>query len=131
MKFLELHNILELPQDAVAVPVADEDDDVNYTQLSPHWRCACHSLNLVASGDAGKLTDNVKKIATQTFAKLQGLWNKQNRSSVASDKIRSALGSLLVTPRETRWNSTYDSIKKIHHLLSNPDTEVKFDKLCE
>ena len=71
------------------------------------------------------------RIATQTFAKLQGLWNKQNRSSVASDKIRSALGCLLVTPGETRWNSTYDAVVKIHHLLSSPNTEAKFDKLCE
>ena len=85
----------------------------------------------MASTDAGKLTDTVKRIATQTFAKLQGLWNKQNRSSVASDKIRSALGCLLVTPGETRWNSTYDAVVKIHHLLSSPNTEAKFDKLCE
>ena len=126
MEYLELHDLLQSPPSTNA----DEDDDIIY-KLPQHWRCACHSLNLVASTDVGKMTDTVKRIATQTFAKLQGLWNKQNRSSVASDKIRRALGSLLITPGETRWNSTYDSMVKIHQLLANPDTEVKFDKLCE
>ena len=53
------------------------------------------------------------------------------RRLVASDNIRSAMGCLLVTPGETRWNSTYDAVVKIHHLLSSPNTEAKFDKLCE
>jgi len=126
MEFHELHDLLNPPQ------VIDDgpDDDIIY-KLPQHWRCACHSLNLVASNDASKLTDAVKRISTQTFAKLQGLWNKQNRSALASDKIRSALGSLLITPGETRWNSTYDSIVKIDSLLSSPESEAKFDKLCD
>jgi len=113
--------------------VNDDDgakDEIIY-KLPQHWRCACHSLNLVAANDASKLADAVKRIATQTFGKLQGLWNKQNRSAVASEKIRRALGSLLITPDETRWNSTYNSVPQINHLLASQETEAKFDKLCD
>lgn len=126
MQFHELHELLNPPD------LTDDgaDADVIY-KLPQHWRCACHSLNLVASSDASKLSDTVKRISTQTFAKLQGLWNKQNRSALAAQKIRTALGSLLITPGETRWNSTYDSIAQIDRLLSTPETEAKFDKLCD
>ena len=67
----------------------------------------------------------------QTFSKLTALWNKQNRSVAASEKIKDALGMLLVTPGESRWNSVYDALCKVHSILCVPETEIKFDKLCD
>lgn len=57
--------------------------------------------------------------------------NKQNRSVVSSERIKDALGVLLVTPGETRWNSLYDAVSKVHNILCVPDVEIKFDKLCD
>ena len=59
------------------------------------------------------------------------IWNKQNQSVAAYEKIKDALGMLLVTPRETRWNSLYDAVSKVHNILSVPDLDIKFDKLCD
>jgi len=67
----------------------------------------------------------------QTLAKLTALWNKQNRSTLAAEKIRDALGTLLPTPGDTRWNSTYDAIAKVRDILSNMQQSAKFDKLLD
>ena len=73
----------------------------------------------------------MKKTSVQTFAKLTAIWNKQNRSTQAAEKIKAALGTLLPTPGDTRWNSIYDAVAKIHSLLSKPELENSFDKLCD
>jgi len=107
------------------------DDDVIVYKLPPHRKCACHVLNLVATTDAGKMDGILKRTSTQTFAKLSALWNYQNRSSLAAEKIRSAFGSLLITPGDTRRNSTYDAVAKVNVILSDPAVAVKFDKVCD
>lgn len=50
--------------------------------LPKHERCAAHTLNLVATSDAGKALNNCstyKKHYRSAFAKAQQLWNKQSR----------------------------------------------------
>lgn len=112
-------------------PSNGDDDEILY-QLPVHWKCACHLLSLVATTDCSKITDPLfKRTSVQTFGKFTALWNKQNRSVAASEKIKDLLGTLLITPGETRWNSVYDAVNKIHSILSVPDLEVKFDKLCD
>jgi len=113
------------------VTTYETEDDVIVYKLPPHRKCACHLLNLVATTDAGKIDGILKRTSTQTFAKLSALWNYQNRSSLAAEKIRSAFGSLLITPGDTRWNSTYDAVGKINAILSDPALAVKFDKVCD
>ena len=110
----------------------DEDEQIVYT-LPPHQKCSAHLLNLIATNDAGsnKLRDNAKKICTQTFSKLSALWNKQNRSALAAEKILQTLGVLLVTPGQTRWNSTYDAVVRVKDIISDPEKCAKFDKLCD
>ena len=116
-------------EEAELIDEADEDDDMDYHiiddilnvspddpqhmddeqviyRLPPHWKCACHALNLVATTDADKFQGaTLKKASVLTFAKLSAIWNKQNRSTVVAEKIKETLGTLLPTPGATRWNS--------------------------
>ena len=85
----------------------------------------------MATTDAGETDGVLKRTATQTFAKLSGLWNCQNRSTLAAEKTRSALDTLVITPGTTRWNSMYDAVAKVNVILAVPELAVKFDKLCD
>ncbi|XDV31582.1 hypothetical protein PO909_002569 [Leuciscus waleckii] len=70
--------------------------------LPLHQRCACHTLNLVATRDIeGALTQSeaFKKVSRSTIGKCQGLWNKQHRSTQASDIIKDKLGCQLASLR--------------------------------
>jgi hypothetical protein len=100
--------------------------------LPPHRKCACHLLNLVATTDvAHQMSGTLKKISVQTFSKLSALWNKQNRTTLAAERIKAAFGSLLITPGETRWNSYFDAVSKVNDILSKPEHAVEFDKLFD
>jgi hypothetical protein len=48
-------------------------------RLPAHQRCACHTLNLVATTDACATESNAvfKKIYWSTFAKCQAMWNSR------------------------------------------------------
>lgn len=112
--------------------VENVDDDQVLYRLPPHWKCACHALNLVAAVDSTNFDGaTLKKTSVQTFAKLTAIWNKQNRSTLAAEKIRSTLGTLLPTPGDTRWNSIFDAVSKINGLLSSTESAANFDKLCD
>jgi hypothetical protein len=87
MDYFEVYDLLN---SAVHDNRYDDEDAIVY-MLPLHWKCACHTLNLIGAIDSRKVTDGLKRISVQTFTKLQGLWNKQNRSSVAADKIREVL----------------------------------------
>lgn len=109
----------------------DEDEPEPAITLPRHRKCAAHRLNLVATTDIAKLEGQLKTTSVQTFAKLSGLWNKQNRSVTSANAIKTALGTLLVTPGDTRWNSYYDAVARVHAILTNPDLEPQFDTLCD
>lgn len=55
----------------------ETQEDTDYS-LPPHQRCACHSLNLVATRDLeqASLSESFKNISRSTLAKCQALWNK-------------------------------------------------------
>jgi len=76
-------------------------------------------------------TRSLKKLSVQTFSELTALWNKQNRSSLAADKLRESLGMLLPTPGDTRWNSVYDAVAKVNALLAVPEQETKLEELLD
>lgn len=59
----------------------DGDEDVS---LPLHQRCACHTLNLVATKDietAVSQSEPFKKVSRSTIGKCQAIWNKQHRSA--------------------------------------------------
>lgn len=53
---------------------------------------------------------------------MSAIWNKQNRSSLASDYIKDKLGELFIIHNATRWNSYYDSLCKVNYFqLKKPE----------
>lgn len=70
--------------DLTGILANDETDDEGIHDLPKHWRCAAHTLNLVATCDAEKaISDhNYKKANRCAFAKAVSLWNKQSRCTL-------------------------------------------------
>lgn len=94
--------------------------------LPGHQRCAAHTLNLVASCDvnAAMLDSTYKRLSRSIFAKLQAIWNIQNRSSLAADLIKTKLGRYFSVPGATRWNSLYDSTVVFLNLYNSNKADV-------
>lgn len=101
-------------------------------RLPVHHRCACHTLNLVATKDACAAEDNAvyKKTFRSTFAKCQALWNKQSRSVQASEVIAEAFGLQLIGPNQTRWNCTYMAVERINRLVTEKGIDV-LNSVCD
>lgn len=95
-------------------------------ELPPQMRCASHTLSLLATTDAKKaLSDNTYCKAHQTaFKKLNALWVKVSRSTKSSDEVGLILDTKFTIPIITRWNSTYDAVKKVVHIGKNKVNEV-------
>ncbi|CAI6375146.1 unnamed protein product [Macrosiphum euphorbiae] len=118
--------------------VFEETEDEVY-MLPKHHRCAAHTLNLIATNDIRKAISGAKNAVSPlwkykqqsrtTFAKLTNLWNKQNRSSKIADLIKICFGVYLLTPTETRWNSTYDSVK--FFLKNSKSKSGQLFRLCD
>lgn len=111
--------------------VLDQTEDTLYT-LPPHHRCASHTLNLVATHDSQTAaeTDPVyKRQMRLTFAKMQGLWNKQDRTSVIADEIHDSLKIYILVPNATRWNSTFKSVECLKRQLLEKEEELH--RVCD
>uniref|UniRef100_T1IRT9 HAT C-terminal dimerisation domain-containing protein n=1 Tax=Strigamia maritima TaxID=126957 RepID=T1IRT9_STRMM len=105
---------------------ADEESSNYY--LPPHFRCAAHTMNLIATKDADKslqANTRYKKYLRSGFAKATVLWNKYSRSPLAADTIYEITGCALIVPCVTRWNSWFDAVKKIRSI-----SEPNLEKLC-
>ncbi|XP_069381208.1 E3 SUMO-protein ligase ZBED1-like [Paralichthys olivaceus] len=107
----------------------EEEEDYS---LPPHQRCACHTLNLVATRDiedALTQSEPFKKISRSTMGKCQALWNKQHRSTQASDIIKDKLGCQLTVPSPTRWNSTYHAMERLSICILTKEQDLQ--ETCE
>ncbi len=108
MEFMDVANILDKR------PALDRF--VTYT-LPRHRRCASHTLNLVATTDILKISDQkFTKLRNSAEKKIQQIWNKQSRSSQASDFIEKTLGVLFKVKNATRWNSFYDALYRYQNI---------------
>ncbi|CAD6229122.1 GSCOCG00012088001-RA-CDS, partial [Cotesia congregata] len=95
------------------VEISDEFATKCEDKLPRHFRCASHSLNLVATTDCLKAINNSKTLKKKYFnviGKCSSLW-KSLRSPKTSESLKSYLGVSLKRPVVTRWNSTYDYFK--------------------
>ncbi|KAJ8018284.1 hypothetical protein HOLleu_43801 [Holothuria leucospilota] len=103
----------------------------NGSNFCKAFRCACHTLNLIASKDveAAESDKTFKAVSRAAFGKCQAIFNKQSRSSLASDTVKEKLGRLLVVPNSTRWNSVYQALECITSLEEKQ--EGIFDALCD
>lgn len=104
--FIGIGDILNCGPEEVDLGDADHDLSLeveDHIHLPPHMRCTCHSLNLVATTDV-KNIDSVRfqKLKSSVDAKLTAIWNKQSRSSLASDFIKATMGELFVIHNATR-----------------------------
>lgn len=84
--------------------------------MPKHRRCAAHTVNLMATTDISNVpgwNSGNRAPFTKLAAKAQGLWNCQNRRTVAANLIKTAVGKKLPTPGATRWNSYYDSCEAL------------------
>lgn len=93
----------------------NEYEDIDIV-LSNHMTCSAHILNLVATTDTSKITDlKYKKISRSAFGKLSSFWNLLSKSTMASDTVYKICQCKFPIPVVTRWNSFFDSNKKIVH----------------
>lgn len=115
------------PDEVLATPVFMEDllrEDEEEEELPKHHRCVSHTVNLLATADTSKVpgwTTAPKPAFTKPAGKAQGLWNCQNRRTVAANEIKAAVNRRLQTPGATRWNSYYDSTACLLQVLGEPD----------
>ncbi|KAI2645943.1 hypothetical protein H4Q32_025296 [Labeo rohita] len=123
----------EEEEDTVFINVTDilNETEEDYS-LPSHQRCACHTLNLVATRDiqsALAQSEAFKKVSRSTIGKCQALWNKQHRSTQASDIIKDKLGCQLIVPSPTRWNSTYHAMECLNTCILTKTQELQ--ETCE
>lgn len=104
--------------------------DMEY-HLPSHRSCASHTLNLVATHDAAKATEDgsYKKLFNSTIAKCSALWNKFSRSVQAAEIFNDELQTALIVPNDTRWNAHFEAVDKIRVLATS--SETKFRSVCE
>ena len=83
--------------------------------LPEHLRCCTHTLNLVATTDAEHALNDAcyKKLYRQSTATATSMWNMTSRCTKAADAAFDIVGHRFSVPCVTRWNSSYDSVKKL------------------
>ncbi|XP_069381916.1 uncharacterized protein [Paralichthys olivaceus] len=63
------------------------------------------------------------------MGKCQALWNKQHRSTQASDIIKDKLGCQLTVLSPTRWNSTYHAMERLSIFILTKEQDLQ--ETCE
>jgi len=83
---------------------SEDNDDLDII-LSNHITCSAHTLNLVATIDTSKITNNkYKMLSRSAFGKMTAFWNLVSRSIMASDVVFNICKCKFPLPVITRWN---------------------------
>lgn len=96
-------------------------------ELPKQRRCVSHMLNLLSKDFSNKLSGMAKSSLIAALNKLHPIWVLTHRSSRAKTICKDILGKCLLIPCETRWNSTYDAVKR----CNGPEIQPKLNKLIE
>lgn len=90
-------------EDLSSILINVEDSEIS---LPPHYRCASHTLSLVAVSDCEEelLSNKAFKTVLNTCKQL---WKKQNKTTTVAEKIHETLGVYLMKPNLTRYKN-YD-----------------------
>ena len=99
-----------------------------------HYKCvapATHLASLPQRMWGECLINGSQKLHKFFDFKLQNIWNKQQRSSLALNFIKSTRESLLLSTTPKTWKSNYDWLVKVKHLIDKKDEALKdtFDHL--
>lgn len=95
-------------------------------------RCGSHTFNLIATVDAAKSLEtdaDLNNRYVEVMDKCRFLWNKQQRSTLAAESMKDNFGRKLVVPGDTRWNSTYDSVKCLVEVIEKQDNLSDFNAM--
>ncbi|XP_043282530.1 uncharacterized protein [Venturia canescens] len=101
------------PEDLATVE--GEFGEVCQRCLPKHYKCASHTLNLIASTDVTKAiaqNGRLKQKHGSVLTKCSSLV-KLMRSPKKREVLKSELGVAIQRPVVTRWNSTYDFFKQL------------------
>ena len=110
-----------------ALSEGDSQTETDFN-LPRHHRCACHTLNLIATTDADKAEENpqFKKVSRSAFGKCQSLWNKYGRSATAVETVTDSFGLGLKRPNATRWNSVFMATERLTRIINEKgDDELR------
>ncbi|XP_057339703.1 uncharacterized protein LOC130677118 [Microplitis mediator] len=91
-----------------------EADDL-HKFLPNHFRCASHTLNLLATTDVINSIKNVKKLHAmhnETIKRCNAFW-KLMGTPKQKEKVIDIAGCAFRRPTVVRWNSLYDSLTQI------------------
>ncbi|XP_071534002.1 uncharacterized protein [Panulirus ornatus] len=105
-------------------------EDSEYVLLK-HTKCTAHTMNLVATTGADKALKDLpsyRKMYLTAFDKATELWNKQARSSKASDTIKADTGMLLTVPTITKWNSIYDGVSRLVNIFQDSENFMNYTR---
>lgn len=112
---LEGVDLFPIFERAVHAATTLNETHITHIWLPAHIRCAAHTLNLLATTDTDNTLESfpvpLKQLYLNSMKKTGDIWNKTNRSTKAFELCEQLFGRQLPTPGETRWNSTYDSLK--------------------
>ena len=110
-----------------------DDNGLLDIYLPPHFRCASHRLNNIATTDVEAANEDLEfnRKSRSAHAKCTALLNKQGHSSQISDLVRDTCGKLFERPNDTRWNSHWRSMNGIKTEIEKSDDNLNglMDKL--
>ncbi|XP_077270691.1 uncharacterized protein LOC143901934 [Temnothorax americanus] len=98
--------------------ITSNDEISAIPMLSRYFRCASHTLSLIATTDTINAINECPRIETahrSAMDRCQDLWKCLN-SPKKREELRKFIRCSLKRPVPTRWNYLYDALKQIHSL---------------